>query len=147
MRRQPCASVRGLLGMRGRQAIQPRDVFVHARVVLHGAGAQRIHAQVDRVVPAGEPREVADHFDFADFGKALDRVAREIGAQRRSRIDGRNIERRKLHAALSGRGFLEDQRLRSWLTCCRPTLPVFGRNFCHRVVFEDKGSRSLERSL
>ena len=100
---------RGLLGMFGRESIEPRHEFVHARVVLHGAGAKRIHAQIDRVIPCGKPREVADHFDFADFGKSFDRVAREFAAQRFGRIDRRNVQRRKLHAALSRRGLLEDQ--------------------------------------
>ena len=32
-------------------AIEPRYHFVHTRVVLHGAGAERIHAEIDGVVP------------------------------------------------------------------------------------------------
>ena len=34
--------------------------------------------EIDRVIPRGKPREVADHFDLADFGKSFDRVAREF---------------------------------------------------------------------
>ena len=60
----------GLIGMLGGDAVQTRDVLVHARVVLHGAGAERIHAEVDREIPSGEAREVADHLDFTDFGEA-----------------------------------------------------------------------------
>ena len=61
-----------LIGMRPREAFGARDQFVHARVVLHGARPQRIHAVVDGVVPGGEAREVADSFHFADFGEARD---------------------------------------------------------------------------
>ena len=92
-----------------RQAIEPRDEFIHARVVFHGAGTERIHAEINRVIPCGEPREVADHFDLADFGKAFDCVAREFRAERIRRINCRYIERRKFHAALARRGLLEDQ--------------------------------------
>ena len=99
-----------LIGMLGGDAVQPRDEFVHARVVLHGAGAQRIHAQIDGVVPGGEPREVADHFDLADFGKALDAVAQRSRRRAASCAStGGHVERRQLHAALAGRGLLEDQ--------------------------------------
>ena len=56
--------------MLGGEAIEPRHEFVYARVVLHGAGAQRIHPQVDGVVPGGKPREVAEDFDLADFGES-----------------------------------------------------------------------------
>jgi hypothetical protein len=59
-----------LIGMRPGEAFGARDQLVDARVVLHGAGAQRIHAVVDGVVPGGEAREVADSFHFADFGEA-----------------------------------------------------------------------------
>ena len=57
----------GPVGMRLGQPLDARDKLVHARVVLHGAGAQRIHAQVDGVVPRGEPREVANDFDLAQL--------------------------------------------------------------------------------
>ena len=53
-----------------------------ARVVLHGAGAQRIHAVIDGVVPGGEAREVADGFHLADFGKAVDSGAHVLRAER-----------------------------------------------------------------
>ncbi len=65
----------GLIGMRPSQAFGARHQFVDARVVLHGAGAQRIHAVIDGVVPGGKAREVADGFHFADFREAFDFVA------------------------------------------------------------------------
>ena len=66
----------GPVGMRLGQAFDARDHLVDARVVLHGAGAQRIHAEVDGVVPGGEPREVADDLDLAQLGQHGRRLAR-----------------------------------------------------------------------
>ena len=65
--------------MFGGNAIEPRDEFVDAWVVFHGAGAERIHAEVDGVVPGGESGEVADDFDLADFGEAFDAFAAIAG--------------------------------------------------------------------
>ena len=67
-----------LLGMFGGQTIEARDEFVDAWIVFHGAGAERIHAEVNGVIPGGKAREMADDFDFADFGEAFDRSAREF---------------------------------------------------------------------
>ena len=98
-----------LVGMLGGDAVQARDEFVYPRVVFHRAGAERVHAEVNRVIPRGKPREVADHFDLADFGKSFDGFAHVVRAQRRARIHGGHIERRQLEPALAGRGLLEDQ--------------------------------------
>ena len=70
-----------LVGMFGGDAVEASDKFVYARVVFHGAGAQRIHAEIDGVVPGGKSRKVADDFDFADFGEAFYSVATMIRAQ------------------------------------------------------------------
>ena len=99
----------GLFGMFGGEAFEARDEFVDARVVFHGAGAERVHAQIDRVIPGGKAGEVADHFDFADFGEAFDGIAREGGAERGGGVDRRDVERRQFHAALAGSGMFEDQ--------------------------------------
>ena len=100
----------GPVGMRFGQAFDARDKLVDARVVLHGAGAQRIHAQVDGVVPRGEPREVADDLDLAQLGQQSRRLAVR-GAEQRRGVDRGHIERRQLVSALARRGLLEDQRL------------------------------------
>src|ERR1051325_2457368 len=60
-----------LVGMLSCNSVEPRDKFIYARIVFHGAGAQWIHSQVDGVIPGGKPREMANHFDFADFRKAF----------------------------------------------------------------------------
>jgi len=48
-------------------ALQAGDIFVYPRVVLHRATAQRIHPQIDCVVPRREPCEVPDDFDLAQL--------------------------------------------------------------------------------
>ena len=42
-----------LVRMPVRQPLKPRHDFVHPRVVLHGARAQRIHAKINGVIPGG----------------------------------------------------------------------------------------------
>ncbi len=98
-----------LVGMLGGDAVQAGDEFIHARIVFHGAGAERVHAEIDGVIPGGEPREVADHFDLADFGKSFDALAHVIGAQRGPRVHGGHVQRRQLETALAWPGLLEDQ--------------------------------------
>ena len=98
-----------LIGMLGGDAVEARDKFIHARVVLHRARPERIHAQIDRVIPRGKPREMADDFDFADFGESRNLLAGVVRAQRRLRVHGRHIERREFDAALAGRRLFEDQ--------------------------------------
>ena len=90
-----------LVGMRPGQAFDARHQLVDARVVLHGAGAQRIHAVIDGVVPGGEAREVADGFHFADFGEAVDLGAHVFGAQGCGRVHRRARRGREV-----GRPFL-----------------------------------------
>jgi hypothetical protein len=89
--------------MLGADAFEARNVLVDARIVFHGAGTQRVHAQINSVIPGGKPREVANDFDFADFGEALDIAARVIGSERRLHVDRRHVGGRQFEAALSGR--------------------------------------------
>ena len=98
----------GAIGMGFGQALDAGDELVDARVVLHGAGAERIHAEIDGVVPGGEAREVADDFDFGELGE-LRRVFADCGAEESRGVDGGNVERGQLVGALAGRGFLEEQ--------------------------------------
>ena len=99
----------GAVRVRLGEAFNARDQLIDARVVLHGAGAERIHAQVDGVVPGGEAREVADDFDLAQLGQFAGLFAVR-GAEQRGRVDLRHIERRHLVGLFAGRGLLEDQR-------------------------------------
>src|SRR6185312_16283657 len=95
--------------MRPRQALSARNGFVDARVVLHGAGPERVHAEIDRVVPRGKAREVAEHFDFAHFGKVFDGGADVSRAEGFRGIYFRNVERGELIAVLARRAALENQ--------------------------------------
>src|SRR5258708_39057520 len=85
-------------------SLDARDEFIYARVVLHGAGAQRIHAQVDGVVPSRETREVAENFDLAHFRKSFNARAPVIGPQRLSRINGWGVRRRRFVGGPLSRG-------------------------------------------
>ena len=65
------SALRQLVGLTGasREAVDARHALVEPRVVLHRARAERVHPEIDRVVPRREPREVADDVDLADFGQ------------------------------------------------------------------------------
>ena len=89
-----------LVRMRLGQTAQARDRFIHTRVVLHGARAERIHAVVHRVVPCGQAGEVADDFDLAYFGHLPQVFARSL-AEQFAGIDLRNIEWRQFECLLA----------------------------------------------
>jgi hypothetical protein len=97
-----------LIRMRLGQSHQPRHVLIHARVVLHGARAQRIHAVVHGIVPRRDARVVADDLDLAYF-RHIAQVFTRVIAEQLGRINLRHVERRQLVALLAGRRFLEDQ--------------------------------------
>src|ERR1700719_657259 len=90
-------------------AVDARDEFVDARIVFHGAGAEGIHAEVDRVVPRREAREVANDFDFADFGESRNALVAMSLPESLGGIDARDVERRQFETALARRGLLEDE--------------------------------------
>src|SRR5579872_3752108 len=96
--------------MRPRQALNPRHQFVNPRIVLHGAGAQRIHAVIDGVVPGGKPREVSDSLHFADLGKSFDFGAHVLGAECFGGIHRGYVQFRKLIRLLAWRTALKQQR-------------------------------------
>src|SRR5580704_15876113 len=91
-----------------RDSLHARHSFIHARVVLHGARAQRIHAQVDRVIPRREPGEMANDFDLTDFGHASE-VFSFGRSEKLRRIDFRYIERWQFPRGFARRGLFEDQ--------------------------------------
>ncbi len=84
------------------QSFQACHHFIYARVVLHRARAQGIHAQVDRIVPGGEPREVADDFDFTHLGH-LAKVLAFRGSEQFCGVDLRHIEWWQFPGSLAGR--------------------------------------------
>ena len=97
-----------LVGMPVRDSLHTRHSFVHARVVLHRARAQGIHAEIDRVIPRGKPREVANDFDLAH----LRHVAEIFSFRRTEKLRGihfRHVERRQLPRGFACRRLLENQ--------------------------------------
>src|SRR6266849_4649151 len=90
------------------EAFDARDKLVYARVVLHGARTQRIHAEIDGVIPRREPGEVADDFDLADLGHVAEILALLLAQQLR-RIHFGDIERRQLPRGFARRRLLENQ--------------------------------------
>ena len=79
---QPCGERFGLIGMRPGEAFGARHHFVDPRVVLHGAGTERVHAVIDGVVPGGEAREVADSSTSLTSGKPSISLAHVVRAER-----------------------------------------------------------------
>src|SRR6266404_9989246 len=90
------------------EAFDARYKLVDARVVLHGARAQRIHSKIDGVIPRREPREVTDDFDLADFGHVAEILALLLAEQLRC-VNLRDIERRQLPRRFAGRRLFENQ--------------------------------------
>ena len=85
----------GLVGVGFGEAFEARDGLVDAGVVLHGAGAERIHAEVDGVVPGGEAREVADDLDLGELGHDAEVVGADGVAEERGGVDGGHVELRR----------------------------------------------------
>src|SRR5438105_7402157 len=80
----PQRTLDGLVGLERMDvcdAAQPCDVLVDLRVVLHGAGPERVEDGVDREIPLSQMGEVAHHVELADLGQPQARaydLAREI---------------------------------------------------------------------
>ena len=95
-----------LQGMDVAEARQPRHALVEARVVLHGAGAEREQPGVDAEVLLGEAHVVAHGLGLAEARQADRRLALEC-AEARGEFRGlRQVDARGVRAA-----DLEDQRL------------------------------------
>src|SRR5690349_9619733 len=89
-----------------REAGQPRDLLVEARVVLHRAGAEREKAEINRVILARQARVMAHRFRLAEPWK-VDRARTFEPAEPRRAL--RDLS--KVDAGLIGRADLEQQRL------------------------------------
>ena len=99
----------GLVRMRLCQALKSCHRLIDAGVVLHRARAQRIHPQIDRIVPRRQASEVADDLNLAQLGHGAKIVGANHITQQRRRIDGRNVELREAIALLARGRFLKDQ--------------------------------------
>ena len=91
-----------LVGVFAGESRQGRHHLVHPRVVLHGAGPQRIHPGVHAVVPGGEAGEVADNFNLAHFGEAFDLFAHLRRAQEFTGFRCGHVQRRQRVGILAG---------------------------------------------
>ena len=98
----------GPVRMRFGETLDAGDEFVDTRVVLHGAGTERIHAEIDGVIPGGKAREVADDLDLAELRQQAGHLAVRV-AQQFGWVHFRHVEWRQLVGLLARRGFLEDQ--------------------------------------
>ncbi len=56
-----------LVRMRLRQSLQPRHGLINPRVVLHRARPQRIHPQVNRIIPRRKPRKVPNNLNLTQL--------------------------------------------------------------------------------
>ena len=65
---QPCVSAGGAAGWTSASPGSRRGVVAELGVVLHRAAAQRVGAEVDRVLPVGEPGEVGDEVALGHLG-------------------------------------------------------------------------------
>ena len=86
----------GLIRMRPGETLRARDEFIDARVVLHGAGSERIETEIDGVIPGGETSEVAEGFELADLRKIFDLRADMPFAKSLFSVDRRHIQGGKL---------------------------------------------------
>ena len=130
-----------------REARQPRHLLVDARVVLHGAGAERVHVLIDREVQARESREVTRDLDLGDLGPSRDLLAQE---RWRDRDDRGHVERRQRVADLAPARALENERLLARLGApgvCggRDSGLVFDLNR-HQLLRGGSGDRKVSRS-
>jgi hypothetical protein len=95
--------------MRPGQAVDARYQLVDARVVLHGAGAERIHPVIDGVIPGGKTREVAQNFDLTNFRKPGNALVAMMTAQDPRVVGGWDVQRGQFKGTFSWRGGLKDE--------------------------------------
>ena len=73
----------GLQRMEGRKLWQGCHLLVNLRIVLHGAGAQRIEAGIHAEVHLGEVGIVTDHIRLAHLGQVQGRFTAQPGGNLR----------------------------------------------------------------
>src|SRR5690349_5326334 len=56
--------------MKVRKSGDACDFLIKPRVVFHRAGAEWVHALIDRIIPRGHAREVSHDVDFGNFRHA-----------------------------------------------------------------------------
>src|SRR5215203_2613246 len=98
--------------MQVRKAGDTRDLFVKPRVVLHRARSERVHAEVDRVIPRRDAREMPNDVDLAYFGYTVKIViASQFGRQKIVDVCFLDVQLRQAITDATRLRALEDQRL------------------------------------
>src|SRR5215213_3644823 len=105
--------------MQVRKSRDTRHSLVETRVVLHRARTQRIHSDVDRVVPGGHANEVTYNVDLTHFRHSFQIVVTPKRSWNEA-VDGRlfNIQRRQTVADSTGLRTLEDELFVRTDMCC-----------------------------
>src|ERR1043165_42985 len=87
-----------------------RNALVETRVVLHRARAERIHADIDRVVPRRHANEVAHNIHFAYFRQSFEIVITlKLSWNKRVERQLFNVERRQSIADTPGLRTFKDE--------------------------------------
>ena len=92
------------------EAGKPRGALVDFGVVLHRARAEGVETAVDVMVEGREPDKVAGDVDFTQLGQVV--VGPGLVAERRRRLDRRNVQRGQGPRPAAGPGKLEDALFR-----------------------------------
>ena len=91
-----------LIRMDPSEPVHARHGLIHARIIFHGAGPERIQAVIDRVILRREAREVADRFHLTNLWKIFDLAPDVRSAQNRRWRNLRHIEFWELISKLAG---------------------------------------------
>ena len=98
------------VGVSRTEPFEPRDPLVQLRIVLHRTRAERIHPEVDGVVPGRDPGEMANDVDFADFRQAGKVILPPIlGREKLLDRLSLDVERRQVVSNAPWPGPLKDQ--------------------------------------
>ena len=126
-----------------REPRQRRHLLVHLRVVLHGAGAERVEVRVDRGVELREAHVVAHQVELRDLRQPRRLRAPQALREERVEVGLRHVEGRQRVRAAPGDAALEDRlRLVQRAVEGRGGILVHG----HPTTSEStKASRSMSR--
>src|SRR2546428_680036 len=123
--------------MLGGDPIKTGYEFIDARVVLHCAGAQRIHTEVDGVVPRRKAREVPEYFDLAHFGKPFDARPPVIRAKSLGAIGPMIFSRKSWPLSIfTERGISTVNSLKNGASNVRRTPGIFSNSESANCAFE-----------
>ncbi len=125
------AQMRGRARMKLREACQRCNLVVQHRIVLHRARTERVEVRGLRKVELREPDKMANHLRLADFGKARQIVAAQLGAKKLDGLGGGARSGRQINAAAAPGRVFENQRLQAAALASL----VMGIHFLDRPVF------------